>query len=129
MDTLELIEDTVLGFGFSIIEEDDEHVEFRFQLNKIYAWKDAGDEHFVSFVLLNFADVSEDNYLEVLQRCDQLNREMKQVKLYVMDKSNLMASSEFYYRSEEDFAYFAKMALDGLVSAKKRYREMEQGVR
>ena len=110
---------------YKIQEEDGEQITIRYQLKSIHIFPSSDDDQFVSVLLPNFADVTEESYAHVVMRCHKLNEQMKQVKLYTINDV-LIASAEFYYMEENDLAYQLKIALNSVVAAKVNYRKLER---
>lgn len=110
---------------YKIQEEDGEQITIRYQLKSIHIFPSSDDDQFVSVLLPNFADVTEESYFDVVMRCHKLNEQMKQVKLYTINDV-LIASAEFYYMEENDLAYQLKIALNSVVAAKVNYRKLER---
>ena len=110
---------------YKIQEEDGEQITIRYQLKSIHIFPSSDDDQFVSVLLPNFADVTEESYIDVVMRCHKLNEQMKQVKLYTINDV-LIASAEFYYMEENDLAYQLKIALNSVVAAKVNYRKLER---
>ena len=110
---------------YKIQEEDGEQITIRYQLKSIHIFPSSDDDQFVSVLLPNFADVTEESYNDVVMRCHKLNEQMKQVKLYTINDV-LIASAEFYYMEENDLAYQLKIALNSVVAAKVNYRKLER---
>ncbi len=75
---------TVVEEGrYKVLEDDGEQIIIRYQLNSIHLYPSSDDDHFVSILLSNFTEVSEDNYADVVMRCHKLNEQLKQVKLFL----------------------------------------------
>ena len=110
---------------YKIQEENGEQITIRYQLNSIHIFPSSDDDQFVSVLLPNFADVTEESYNDVVMRCHKLNEQLKQVKLYTLN-GVLIASAEFYYMEENDLAYQLKIALNSVVAAKVNYRKLER---
>lgn len=110
---------------YKIQEEDGEQITIRYQLKSIHIFPSSDDDQFISVLLPNFADVTEEGYADVVMRCHKLNEQMKQVKLYTINDV-LIASAEFYYMEEKDLAYQLKIALNSVVAAKVNYRKLER---
>ena len=110
---------------YKIQEEDGEQITIRYQLKSIIILPSSDGDQFVSVLLPNFADVTEDSYIDVVMRCHKLNEQMKLVKLYTINDV-LIASAEFYYMDENDLAYQLKIALNSVVAAKVKYRKLER---
>ena len=102
---------------YKIQEENGEQITIRYQLNSIHIFPSSDDDQFVSVLLPNFADVTEESYIDAVMRCHKLNEQMKQVKLYTLN-GVLIASAEFYYMEENDLAYQLEIALNSVVAAK-----------
>ncbi len=110
---------------YKIQEEDGEQITIRYQLNSIHIFPSSDDDQFVSVLLPNFADVTEESYIDAVMRCHKLNEQMKQVKLYTLN-GVLIASAEFYYMEENDLAYQLEIALNSVVAAKVNYKKLDK---
>ena len=121
----ELLKKVVEDGKYKVLDEDGEHIIIRYQLNSIHICPNESDDHFVAILLPNFADVTEDNFVDVVMRCHKLNEQMKQIKLYTINDI-IIAASEFFYLEEEDLAYQLKIALNNLVAAKVSYRNLDK---
>ncbi len=124
-ERFELIKKVLENGKYKIQEEDGEQITIRYQLNSVHIIPSSDDDQFVSVLLPNFADVTEDNFADVVMRCHKLNEQMKQVKLYTV-KDVLIAASEFYYKEEDDLAYQVKIALNSVIAAKVNYKKLER---
>ena len=120
----ELIKKIIEDVKYKVLEDDGEHITIRYQLNILHISPSQGDDNFVSVLLPNFADVTEENFAEVVMRCHKLNEQMKQVKLYTINDV-IIAASEFFYMEEDDLAYQFKMSLSSVIAAKVNYRKFE----
>ena len=94
-------------------------------MNAIQICPNSEDDTFVSIVLPNFAEVTEENFAEVVMRCHKLNEQMKQVKFYTV-KDVIIAASEFYYMEEDDLSFQIKLALNSLIAAKVNYKKLDK---
>ena len=110
---------------YKIQEENGEQITIRYQLNSIHIFPSSDDDQFVSVLLPNFADVTEESYIDAVMRCHKLNEQMKQVKLYTLN-GVLIASAEFYYIEENDLAYQLEIALNSVVAAKINYKKLDK---
>lgn len=119
---MELLKKIVEEGKYKVLEEDGEQIVIRYQLNSIHICASADDDHFVSILLPNFADVTEDNFADVVMRCHKLNEKMKQVKLYTVNNV-IIAAAEFYYQGKKDLAYQVKMGLNSVIAAKVKYHK------
>ena len=121
---LELIK-KVLEIGkYKVVEEDEDQITIRFQMNQLHIYPSSEDDQFVTVLLPNFTEVTEENFAEVVMRCHKLNQQMKQVKLYTFNKV-IIAAAEFYYMEEADLAYQLKIAFNSVVAAKVNYRKLD----
>lgn len=125
MNNHEMIKKIVADNKFKVIEDDGEHIIIRYQLNVIHICPSTEDDHFVSVVLSNFTDVTEDNFSEVVMRCHKLNLQMKQVKLYTIEDV-IVAAAEFYFMDERDLEFQIRQALDSVIAAKVNYRKLDK---
>ena len=121
----ELIKKIITEQKYKLVEEDGESFIIRYQMNVIHICPNSEDDTFVSVVLSNFAEVTEENYAEVVMRCHKLNEQMKQVKFYTV-KDVIIAASEFYYMEEDDLSFQIKLALDSLIAAKVNYKKLDK---
>ena len=122
--TYNLIKEIVESWKYKVVEDDGEHIIIRYQMNIIHICPDEEDETFVSLMLTNFDDVTDENYTEVVMRCHKLNEKLKQVKLYTINDV-IVAASEFFYMEKEDLAFQMKLALTSLVKAKVSYHSLD----
>ena len=119
-----LIKDIVKSWKYRVLEDDGDHIIIRYQMNVIHICPNEEDETFVSMVLPNFDEVTEDNYSEVVMRCHKLNEKMKQIKYYTVNDV-IIAASEFFYMEKEDLAFQMKLSLSNLIAAKVSYRNFD----
>ena len=110
---------------YKIQEENGEQITIRYQLNSIHIFPSSDDDQFVSVLLPNFADVTEESYNDVVMRCHKLNEQMKQVKLYTINDV-IIAASEFYYQGKKDLAYQVKIGLSSVIAAKVSYNKQNK---
>lgn len=122
--TYNMVKEIIESWKYKVLEDDGEHIIIRYQMNIIHICPNEEDETFVSLLLPNFADVTEENFAEVVMRCHKLNEQMKQVKLYTINDV-IIAASEFFYMEKEDLAFQMKLALSNLIAAKVSYRSLD----
>ena len=121
----EMLKKVVEDGKYKVLEDDGESIIIRYQLNSIHICPSADDERFVSILLPNFAEVSEDNYADVVMRCHKLNEQMKQVKLYTINDV-IIAAAEFYYQGKKDLSYQVKLGLSSVIAAKVSYHKQNK---
>ena len=121
----EMIKKVVEDGKYKVLEDDGEHIIIRYQLNSIHLCPSSDDDRFVSILLPNFADVTEENFADVVMRCHKLNEQMKQVKLYTINDV-IIAAAEFYYLGKKDLAYQVKVGLNSVIAAKVSYHKQNK---
>ena len=121
----ELLRKVVEDGNYKVLEDDGEHIIIRYQLNSIHLCPSSDDDRFVSILLPNFAEISEDNYADVVMRCHKLNEQMKQVKLYTVNDV-IIAAAEYYYQGKKYLAYQVKIGLSSVIAAKVSYNKQNK---
>ena len=122
--TYNLVKEIIQSWKYKVVEDDGEHIIIRYQMNVIHICPNEEDETFVSILLPNFDDVTDENYSEIVMRCHRLNEKLKQVKFYTINDV-IIAASEFFYMEKEDFAFQMRLALNNLIAAKVSYRSLD----
>ena len=122
--TYNLVKEIIQSWKYKVVEDDGEHIIIRFQMNVIHICLNEEDETFVSILLPNFDDVTDENYSEIVMRCHRLNEKLKQVKFYTINDV-IIAASEFFYMEKEDLAFQIRLALNNLIAAKVSYRSFD----
>ena len=121
--TYNLVKEIIQSWKYKVVEDDGEHIIIRYQMNVIHICPNEEDETFVSILLPNFDDVTDENYSEIVMRCHRLNEKLKQVKFYTINDV-IIAASEFFYMEKEDLAFQMRLALNNLIAAKVSYRSL-----
>ncbi|MDE6097707.1 MAG: hypothetical protein K2G24_02350 [Muribaculaceae bacterium] len=131
MKTKELIRQVLDKWGFPLVQENDNSLVFRYQMNYIQANISGGeDSNAVALTLSGIfsADDEKEMFLG-LRTCNDLNHNLLQVKLYIDSESDLIIASEFFYKSADDMEYLLNVSLRSVVVAKKcfiqKYNELE----
>ena len=122
--TYNLAKEIVESWKYKVLEDDGEHIIIRYQMNVIHICPNEEDDAFVSMLLPNFDEITEENYPEVVMRCHKLNEKMKQVKFYTVNDV-IIAASEFFYMEKDDLAYQMKLSLSNLIAAKFNYQNYD----
>ena len=122
--TYNLVKEIIQSWKYKIVEDDGEHIIIRYQMNVIHICPNEEDETFVSILLPNFDDVTNENYSEIVMRRHHLNEKLKQVKFYTINDV-IIAASEFFYMEKEDLAFQIRLALNNLIAAKVSYRSFD----
>ena len=122
--TYNLIKEIIESWKYKVLEDDGEHIVIRYQMNAIHICTNSDDETFVSVLLPNFDEVTEENFSEVVMRCHKLNEKLKQIKFYTINDV-IIAASEFFYIGKEDLEFQIKQALNNLIAGKVSYRNFD----
>jgi hypothetical protein len=122
--TYNLVKEIIESWKYKVLEDDGEHIIIRYQMNVIHICLNEEDETFVSLLLPNFDEVTEENFAEVVMRCHKLNEKLKQIKLYTINDV-IIAASEFFYMEKDDLAFQLKLALNNLIAAKVSYCNLD----
>ena len=64
--TYELVRKIVQEQKYKVVDDDGENLVINYQMNAIFIFATMGVENFVSMVLPDFADVTEENFSEVV---------------------------------------------------------------
>lgn len=122
--TYNLVKEIVESWKYKVLEDDGEHIVIRYQMNVIHICPNEEDDTFLSMLLPNFDEVTEENYPDVVLRCHKLNEKMKQVKYYTINDV-IIAASEFFYMEKDDLAFQMKLSLLNLIAAKVNYQNLD----
>lgn len=123
MEAFELLKKTVEDLGFYPEDLEPPMMSFRYQLNRIVTKTEDGSKY-ITIMLPRIAEVNGDNYARVLEICNDINAEVKQVKAYVFDMECLMLSVESFYEEESDLPDLVMRSLRILVYSKKLFFEL-----
>lgn len=123
MDTIGLAQKYISEHGFKVLDESDEHIVFKFRMNILHLYGYSQEPDFMMLTLPNFAEVTDSTISEVKEKCHSVNKDIRQIKLYVMDNV-ILANAEIYYMGQEDFAFQMQKALNNLISAKAMYNRL-----
>lgn len=123
MEAFELLKKTVEDLGFYPEDLEPPMMSFRYQLNRIVTKTEDGSKY-ITIMLPRIAEVNGDNYARVLEICNDINAEVKQVKAYVFDMECLMLSVESFYEKESDLPDLVMRSLRILVYSKKLFFEL-----
>ncbi len=122
--TYNFAKEIIESWKYKVLEDDGEHIIIRYQMNVIHICPNEEDDAFVSMLLPNFDEITEENYPDVVMRCHKLNEKMKQVKFYTVNDV-IIAASEFFYMEKDDLAYQMKLSLSNLIAAKVNYQNYD----
>ena len=132
MKTKEAIKEILEKWGFPILQETENSMLFRFQMNYIQTNITGDDDNAGIAVTLSgiFSAENEKDMNVGLRACNDLNHNLMQVKLYIDTDSDLIIASEYFHQPGGDMELQLTMALNMVVAAKKkflqRYRQIEE---
>lgn len=132
MTTKEIIKNVLEKWKFPILQETENTLVFRYQMNYIQANITSGeDANAVALTLTGLFTADDEKEMSLgLRTCNDLNLNLLQVKFYIDADTDLVIASEFFYKTEGDMEYLLSMSLQSMVVAKKRflqkYTELEE---
>ncbi len=121
MDTYKLARNYIQKRKFRVIEDNEECIVFRYQLEKIYIFQDQQSEGSLIMTLPILKDDS-NVYYDVYKCCNTVNSELKYAKVYIVDNW-ILAASEMSYLGKKDFEHQMNVGLQTIVMAKARYEK------
>lgn len=122
---IEYVKNYISKKEYEILGEDENHMTIWYQLNNVFIFFHKEVDDFVTVMMSNFDEVTEENFSEIIMRCHELNEQLMQVKFYTIN-NNVVVSSEFYFLEEKDLEFQFEKALEGLINAKVQYLSREQ---
>lgn len=126
MEPLLKLKEIVEKFGFKIIDEDENSVLFRYQLNYIQAIMAETEDFYTLSLNLGrlFTAENADELKRSLRACNHLNDKIMQVKFYLDQDDELTIASESIIPKECDADLIFGMGLRLLVLGKMRFIEL-----
>lgn len=121
MDTYKLARNYIQKRKFRVIEDSDECIIFRYQLENIYIYRDHQGEGSLIMVSPIIKDESNVCY-DVYRCCNAVNAELKYAKVYMLEEW-ILAASEMSYLGKKDFEHQMNVGLQTIVMAKARYEK------
>lgn len=134
MNTKQLIKQALEKWEIPILKETDSYLVFPFKGSNIVAQQSGEQEEntIVLFIPGVFRAHDSRNMFLALHVCNELNRDLLQVKTYIDTDDDVIISSEFFYHADEDLEFLLKAALLSLVIAKEqfvnKFNELRKGV-
>lgn len=119
-ETLKLVKEVVNDLKLKVLGEDEEHIAVRYQLDNFYFAVNRESERFVSVILTDFDEVSDENRMQMTLACNEANQKIQVAKFYIV-KHLVLASYEFFYLDKEDMAFHIKESLKVLKIAKVKF--------
>ncbi len=135
MTTKEQIKQVLEKWGFPILQENDNSLVFRYQMNYVQANITDGDDTKAIVMTLSgiFSADNEEEWILGMRTCKSLNYNLLQVKIYIYSDSDILIAAEFFHKTRRDMEYLLAMALQSVIIAKKRFlqrhREIEDEVK
>lgn len=121
MDTYKLARNYILKRRYKVVEDDEEHIEFRYQLETIHICKEQQSEGFLIMLLPILKDDS-NVYYDVYKCCNDVNAELKLAKIYII-KGWVLVASEISYLGKKDLEHQMNIGLQTMLTAKARYEK------
>lgn len=121
MDTYKLARNYILKRKFRVIEDNEDWIIFRYQLEKIFICQNQQREGSLIMILPILKDES-NVYYDVYKCCNAVNAELKYAKVYILEDW-ILASSEISYLGKRDLEHQMSVGLLSLVTAKARYEK------
>ena len=94
-ETLKLVKEVVNDLKLKVLGEDEEHIAVRYQLDNFYFAVNRESERFVSVILTDFDEVSDENRMQMTLACNEANQKIQVAKFYIV-KHLVLASYEFF---------------------------------
>ena len=122
MKSKELVSRTLEKWKFPIVEETDHSITFRYQMNYVSVGSLMDEMTSMAVNMRGLFNVeNEEEWRYVMKTCNELNFQLMMVKLFVDTDDELVIGAEFFYKTEEDVEYLLNMALQSIMTAKKKF--------
>ncbi len=122
MTSKDIVKLTLEKWRFPILQETENAIVIRFQLNYVQIGFLQEDTHAIAVTLTSvFTADDEREARYALKACNEVNYRMIQVKLYLDEDNDLVIASEFFYKNDEDVEFLLNYVLQAVVTAKKRF--------
>ena len=119
-ETLKSVKEVVNDLKLKVLGEDEEHIAVRYQLDNFYFAVNRESERFVSVILTDFDEVTDENRMQMTLACNEVNQKIQVAKFYIV-KHLVLASYEFFYLDKEDLAFHINESLKVLKIAKVKF--------
>lgn len=121
-ESYKLVKEVIDNLGYKVEEDDGDTITVKFQLCTIHICPGKECDGFINMFLANYEDVTTENQIELLEKCNLLTSKVKQVKFYLY-QDVVLISSEFYFQRKSDLKFQLKTALRQLAGARAVYYE------
>lgn len=129
MTSKELVKQTLEKWHFPILQETDNGLTIRYQMSYVSIGSLSDDNTCIAVSMSGLFKVENDKEMHLaLKACNELNFRMMQVKLYIDNDDDLVIGAEFFYKTEEDVEYLLNLALQSVVTAKKKFTQQYEAV-
>ncbi len=129
MTSKELVKLTLEKWKFPVLQETDNAIVIRYQMNYVQIGSLLEDSHSIAVTLTGIFSADDDREMQLgLKTCNDLNFRMMQVKLYINDDNDLVIASEFFYKTEDDVESLLNFSLQAVVAAKKKFIQQYEAV-
>lgn len=129
MTSKEIVKQTLEKWRFPILQEAENAIVIRYQLNYVQIGSLQEDTHAIAVTLTGVFTADDEREARLaLKACNELNYRMMQVKLYLDEDNDLVIASEFFYNNDEDVEFLLNYALQAVVTAKKRFIQQYEAV-
>lgn len=116
------------GEGLMPSKDEDGDIVFKYQMNNYIIFDTPDDEPYLQIALPRIYDVTDDNLVEVLAACNNINRTMKVAKTIITgDNRSVWAVYETILDSNPVYDDFLPRALNILVETQKNFYEVVVG--
>lgn len=112
------------GEGLMPSKDEDGDIVFKYQMNNYIIFDTSDDEPYLQIAMPHIYDVTDDNLVEVLAVCNNINRTMKVAKTIITgDCRSVWAVYETILDSNPVYDDFLPRALNILVETQKNFYE------
>lgn len=116
------------GEGLMPSKDEDGDIVFKYQMNNYIIFDTPDDEPYLQIAMPHIYDVTDDNLVEVLAVCNNINRTMKVAKTIITgDCRSVWAVYETILDSNPVYDDFLPRALNILVETQKNFYEVVEG--
>lgn len=113
----EKIEGVCQQLNYKVTEVDDISVSIRYQMHTIHIFCNEKSPNGCTVMVTIINDFHEDNRLQVLEQCNNLNERLKHYKYYIMGPV-VVATIEFCYGNDDELKYQLDHAVRFVSQAK-----------
>ncbi|MCM1140246.1 MAG: hypothetical protein NC453_16895 [Muribaculum sp.] len=129
MTSKEVVIQTLEKWRFPILQEAENAIVIRYQLNYVQIGSLQDDTHAIAVTLTGVFSADDESEARLaLKTCNELNYRMMQIKLYLDEDNDLVIASEFFYKDDEDVELLLNYALQAVMTAKKRFIQQYKAV-